>query len=195
MVLGRALFCQAVDAYNWYCQEVLKLSIFHNPSNVPAALRSVNSDLDRVLATAQKHGVAEADALLQRFERPVVDSAVRKAIHRHLGIQQEPETELLCLCRNILVHRQGIDQKGEILSALTALGSKRSFVGAPSFPKISLPISVESGNRIKMTELVGRWVANFMENQIFGMDQELAHRYSIPRAPMPRLSISQKIVG
>lgn len=193
--LGRSLLCLSVDMYNWYCQMALHLAIDKNPTSVPKLLENVDR-FETIIRKGANRGIAPAKALLDHFKmRTEIDSVVRKAIHTHLDVQQGPETELLCICRNLLVHHCGFDAKGEVPAKLAEIGSARSFVGATSFPQNHLPIGLDSSGKIKIDPSIGRWAADFLRQEIFLMDQQLGHIYSLPRFPRPRLSISQIHVG
>lgn len=189
---GKSLLCQAVDVYNSYCQETLQLAIANDPNVQPAlhAIKKFREQFER----AQKLNTDPATELLTLLQtRYVVDSTVRKAIHLHLRIEQFPETELLCLCRNIIVHKRGIDRRGEIAAMLTAIGSDRAFIGAQDFPDGHLPITLRNGALVCGQD-VGLWAASLMQQQIFLMDQEFAHKHNLPRQKRPSATIGRTYV-
>jgi len=189
--LGKSLLCQAVDIYNSYCQDVLQLAIANNPEKIPTALGSAKKFRDE-LKKAAKDQSFPATALLDLFRTTyIVDSSVRQAIHTHLEIGQFTEAELLCICRNIIVHKRGNDTKQEVRAKLAEIGSKRSVIGAPSFPLGHLPITLNANNRLIIDHKVGIWAAELLKNQIFAMDQSLSHFYRLPTAAMPRTSLGR----
>jgi hypothetical protein len=124
----------------------------------------------------------------------IADRHVREAIHTHLDIEQFPETDLICICRNIFIHQRGIDTKGEIPAKLKEIGSSRAFIGAQMFPDGHLPIRIDAGMRLFVDDKVGLWSVGLLEQQIQNMDQRLSFAYRLPTSPTPKLSIGRTFV-
>jgi hypothetical protein len=194
-LLGKSALCDAVDVYNSYCQGVLQLAVLNNPASVPSALAAAKHFGDR-LKKAAKNKTDPAKALLDMFRTTyVTDGIVRKAIHTHLGIDQFPETELLCLSRNILVHKRGIDADSEIPAELKKIASARCWIGAQSFPQGHLPIAVDHEQRLIIDSRIGIWAVEMLRRQIHSIDQMFSAKYHLPTAPMPKLTIGRTFVS
>jgi hypothetical protein len=192
--LGVSLLCQAVDIYNSYCQDVLQLAILNNTTAIPSALTAANRFKDEI-KKATKRNTDPAQALFDMFRTGyIADRYVREAIHTHLDIKQHAETELLCLCRNILVHKRGIDSKGEIPAKLLEIGTKRTWLGAPSFPSGHLPLAVNGNQELIVNHSIGLWANESLSVQIHFMDQSLSHFYHLPLHPFPKLTIGRIFV-
>lgn len=192
--LGRVVLCDAVDLYNSYCRDVLELAAHNNRAALPTALASAKHFGDALKKAAKKKS-DPADALLDVFNaRYIAEGLVRQAIHTHLGINQFPETELLCLCRNILVHKRGVDAEGAIPARLKEIGTERSFIGAQGFRYGHLPIAVNGQKNLIVDDQVGLWSAEIMVQQISAMDQEFAAKYRLPTGPAPKHTIGRIFV-
>jgi hypothetical protein len=108
---------------------------------------------------------------------------------------QNPEVELLCTCRNVLVHKRGYDEFDEIAKEIKKLGRDRAFIGAQSFPSGHMPITLSQERHLSVDDAVGAWAAELLEQQIFMMDQNLAHVYKLPRKVWERRSIGRKFLS
>jgi hypothetical protein len=196
-LIGILQLCRAVDIYNWYCRESLKLALSSNPKSVVDEIGKQDSKIAKTIAKTQKQGKDAAVEIIKEFlsDRYKGDRIIRKAIHRDLGVMQNPEIELLCTCRNVLVHKRGCDEFGEIAEEIRKLGSGRATFGAQSFPLDHMPIAINGENYLIINEAVGHWAVELFEQQIFMMDQNFAHIYKLPRKIWERRHIGRKFVG
>jgi|SRR6185369_9032801 len=195
--IGILQLCRSVDIYNWYCRESLKLALSSNPQPVVDEIRRQTGRIASVVVKADNKGKDAADEIIREFlsDRYKGDKVIREAIHHALGVMQNPEIELLCTCRNVLVHKRGFDEFGEIAQEIKSLGSKRASFGAQSYPLDHMPIAINSENYLIIDEAIGRWVVELFEQQIFMMDQNFAHVYKLPRKTWERRHIGRKFVG
>jgi hypothetical protein len=104
--LGIFQLCRGVDIYNWYCREALSLALSSNPKPIIDIIRKKTGKIAQTIGKADKKQWDAAAEVVREFlqDRYKGDRIVRQAIHRDLDVMQNPEVELLCTCRNILVH-------------------------------------------------------------------------------------------
>lgn len=192
-MFGRMLFCEAVDIYNWYCREVLKLALCRSPQLVVDVLRKGGGRVASAAAAAEKKGKDAATEIVAEFlhDRYRGERVIRQTIHVNLNVLQHPEMELLCTCRNVLVHKRGFDEFGEIAKEIQNLGSARATIGASLYPQGHMPIEVGSDQSLVINPKVGDWAAALIEQQIFMMDQNFAHIYKLPRKKYQSRSIGR----
>ena len=195
--IGVLLLCRAIDIYNWYCRETLKLALSSNPKLVVDVIRKQPGEIAKVVSKADKKGIDAANEIIRQFlsDRYRGDRIIRETIHRDLDVMQNPEIELLCTCRNVLVHKRGSDEFGEIAQAIQKLGPNRALIGAQWFPPNHMPISLDAEQNLVINDAVGSWAAELLQQQIFMMDQNFAHLYKLPRKVWQRVRISRKWLG
>lgn len=187
-LLGTALLCQGVDIYNWYCRECLRLALASNRSGVITAFRGQDGSLADSVAKAEKNGLDAGQELMREFSENKYrqDHPIRQAIHIHLGVTQEPEVEVLCRCRNLFVHQNGKDEFGQLAQALQELGSKRATIYPTDYPAGHMPIRLSPEGSLKIDRDVGDWICALLQQQIFGMDQQMVHQHALPtKTPAP----------
>ena len=195
--LGVSLLCRAVDLYNWYCRQSLELALQSDPKSVTSAIRNQTGNLVDTIKKADKAGKDAATELIQGFKENKYrnDKNIREAVHCHLKVMQNPEVELICSCRNALVHRRGHDEFGEIAKEVIKLGAKRSLIGATTYPDNHMPIAIGTDGYLVMDETVGDWAAELIHQQVFMMDQNFAHVYKLPRQVWQPRSVSISCPG
>lgn len=195
--LGIFQLCRAVDTYNWYCREALKLSLSANPGPIIDAIRSKTGKMAQTVAKADKRRQDAAAEIIREFlgDRYRGDRVIRETIHRDLDVMQNPEIELLCTCRNVLVHKRGRDEFGEVAEGIRELGSKRALIGAQRYPVDHMPIAVDGENSLVIAEGIGNWAAELLKQQIFMMDQNFAHVYKLPRRIWDRAKVGRTFLG
>jgi hypothetical protein len=195
--LGVLMLCRSVDIYNWYCRESLRLAFLSNPKLVTDALRNKTGEMAKTVERAEKKGADAATEVIREFlsDKYRGDRIIRETVHRNLGVMQNPEIELLCTCRNVLVHKRGYDDVGEIAEELKELGGKRAFIGASLFPRGHMPITLDKNNRLIIDDKIGGWAAELLVQQIFMMDQNFSHVYKLPRKIYERVTIGRKWLG
>jgi len=177
---GIFLLCRSVDVYNWYCRETLKLALKTDPIII-ASLQKAESRIAREISKAVKQQRNPVDALTKLLDgKSSMDWAVRDAVHERLNVVQDPETELICLCRNVLVHRRGYDEFDQVAEALKNLGTKRAQIYSVAHPAGHMPISLGPNRLLTMDGNVGLWACDFLHNQIHLMDQNFSHVYKLP---------------
>lgn len=182
LFFGNSQFCRAVDIYNWYCRESLKLALSSNPQLVVDVIRKQTGKVAKAISKAEENGKDAAKSIGEFFQaRYVGERIIRETIHRNLNVIQEPEIELLCLCRNILVHKRGYDEFGEIAKEIKKIGTKRALIGAQSYPAGHMPIATNKENYLIINEDIAAWATELLQQQVFGMDQNFAHVYKLPR--------------
>lgn len=192
---GASLLCRAVDVYNWYCRETLKLAVGANPSVVDL-LRQAQNRIAETIAAAEKQQQRPADAVAALLNSKWSgDGAIRNAIHKHLDVIQDPETELICTCRNVLVHRRGYDEAGQVREVLHKLGSKCATIYPAGHPAGHMPIRLNSEGVVVVDAEVGIWVCDFLHNQIHLMDQNFSHVYKLPTQRWRPRSIGRTLIG
>jgi hypothetical protein len=195
--LGIMQLCRAVDTYNWYCREALKLALSANPQPIIEIIGKKTGRIAKTIAKANKEKKDAAVEVVREFleDRYKGDRIIREAIHRDLDVLQNPETELLCTCRNVLVHKRGRDEFGEIARGIRKLGSERALIGAQWYPHGHMPIALDKENYLIIDDAVGDWAVELLSQQIFMMDQNFAHVYKLPRKVWDQLSIGRKFLG
>lgn len=196
-LIGIAQLCRAVDIYNWYCREAFKLSLSSNPGPVVDAIRNQTGKIAKIIDNADSQGKDAASEIIQKLlsGRASGDKQIRDTIHIHLDVLQNPETELLCECRNILVHKRGHDELGEIAQGIQNLGSNRSLIGVQGYPDGHMPIALDANNNLLIDAEIGGWAVKFIHQQIFMMDQNFSHVYELPRKAWEPQSISRTFLG
>ncbi len=194
--IGVLLLCRAVDIYNWYCRESLKLALSSNPKPVIDVIRNQSGEIAKAIVKADKQGIDAADKIISEFlsDRYRGDRIIRETIHQNLNVLQNPEVELLCTCRNVLVHKRGHDEFGEIAEGIQKLGTNRALIGASRFPPNHMPISLDAERCLVIDDAIGSWAAQLFQQQIFMMDQNFAHVYRLPRKVWERIYIGRKWV-
>jgi hypothetical protein len=195
--IGILLLCQAVDIYNWYCRESLKLALSSNPKLVVEVIREQAGDVAKTVVKADKKGIDAAAEIIRKFlsDRYCGDRLIRDTIHRDLDVMQNPEVELICTCRNVLVHKRSYDEFGEIAEGIQKLGSNRALIGAAWFPANHMPIALDVKQCLIIDDAIGGWAAELLQQQIFMMDQNFAHVYKLPRKVWERVSIGRTFLG
>jgi len=196
-LIGILQLCRAVDIYNWYCREALRLALAANPEPIIEAVRNKAGKMAPTIAKAHKKKRDAAAEIVREFltDKYRGDWVIRQTVHRDLDVMQNPEIELLCTCRNVLVHKRGQDEFGEIADSIRELGTKRALIGAQWYPAGHMPIALDKDNNLIINEAVGNWAAELMQQQIFMMDQNFAHVYKLPRKTWDRTSIGRTCVG
>jgi len=149
------------------------------------------------VAKADKGRKDAAAEVIREFltDRYSGDRVIREVIHRGLDVMQNPEVELLCTCRNVLVHKRGWDEFGEIAEGIQKLGSERALIGASLYPAGHMPIALDNENYLIVDATIGNWVAELLHQQIFMMDQNFAHLYKLPRKVWDSRSIGRTFLG
>jgi len=191
--LGVLQLCRAVDIYNWYCREALKLALSANPKPVIDIVRRKTGRIAETIARADKKRKDAAAEIISEFLKDKYrgDRVIRETVHRDLDVMQNPEIELLCTCRNVVVHKRGHDEFGEIAKGIRDLGSRRALIGAQWYPIDHMPIALDKENNLIINEGVGNWAAELMQQQIFMMDQNFARVYRLPRKTWDRTKIGR----
>jgi len=192
--LGILQFCRSVDLYNWYCCQALRLALSSNPKPVLNIIRKKGGRVAKTILKADKMKRDVAAEVIREFlaDRYKGDRMIREIIHLDLNVTQNPEVELICTCRNVLVHKRGHDEFGEIKEGIQKLGSKRAFIGAQWYPTGHMPIALDNRDYLVIDAAVGNWVVELMHQQIFAMDQNFAHVYKLPRKNWDSPSIGRK---
>ena len=194
--LGILQLCRGVDIYNWYCREALKLALSANPKPIIDVIRKKSGRIADTIAKADKKQNDPAVVIREFLEdRYKGDRIVREAIHRDLDVLQNPEVELLCTCRNVLVHKRGHDEFGEIAQGIQKLGSQRALIGVQWYPPGHMPIALNKQNYLIIDASVGNWASELLHQQIFMMDQNFAHVYTLPRKVWDRVRIGRTFLG
>jgi hypothetical protein len=195
--LGVLQLCRAIDIYNWYCREALKLALSSNPKPVIDIVRMKTGRIAETIAKADKRRQDAAAEIISEFLKDKYrgDRVIRETVHRDLDVMQNPEIELLCTCRNVVVHKRGHDEFGEIAKGIRDLGSRRALIGAQWYPIDHMPIALDKENKLIINEGVGNWAAELMQQQIFMMDQNFAHVYKLPRKTWDRTKIGRTFLG
>jgi hypothetical protein len=195
--LGVLQLCRAVDIYNWYCREALKLALSANPKPVIDIVRRRKGRIAETIARADRKRRDAAAGVISEFLKDKYrgDRVIRETVHRDLDVMQNPEIELLCTCRNVVVHKRGHDEFGEIAKGIRDLGSRRALIGALWYPTDHMPIALDKENNLIINEGVGNWAAELMQQQIFMMDQNFARVYRLPRKTWERTKIGRTFLG
>jgi hypothetical protein len=195
--LGTFQLCRAVDIYNWYCREALRLALSVNPQPIIAILRKSTGRVAKTVAEADRKGKDAATEVVREFltDKYTGERTVRRVVHRDLDVMQNPEVELLCTCRNVLVHQQWNDGRGSIAKGLQKLGSERALIGASWYPAGYRPIALDKTRNLIIDASIRNRAAEFMHQQIFMMDQNFAHVYKLRRKTWDRPSIGRKFLG
>ncbi len=183
---SRFLGCQqlthSADLYNWYCREVLKLAVASNPTKVISMLETVKGPIKDNIARARKDGRMPGPEIIERFCKPsgVSEKTVRTAVHEHLGIFENPETDLLCICRNSLVHNMGKDVDGRMAESIQKIGNNRAIIYPTNWPAGHLPIHLTGGGDLVIDSEIGSWALDMITNQIHLMDQNFSALHNLP---------------
>ena len=195
--IGILQLCRTIDIYNWYCREALKLALSANPKPIIDAVWNKAGKMAPTIAKAQKRKRDAATEIIREFlsDKYRGDRVVRETVHRDLNVMQNPEIELLCTCRNVLVHKRGYDEFGEVADAIRVLGSKRADIGAQWYPAGHMPIALDTDKNLIVNDAVGNWAAALMQQQIFMMDQNFSHVYKLPRKTSDRTRIGRTFLG
>jgi hypothetical protein len=195
--LGTFQLCRAVDIYNWYCREALKLALSVNPQPIIAILRKSTGRVAKTIAEADRQQRDAAAEVTREFltDKYSGERTVRRVVHRDLDVMQNPEVELVCTCRNVLVHQQGHDGRGSIAKGLEKLGPERALIGASWYPQGHMPIVLDKENNLIIDVSIGNWAAEFLHQQIFMMDQNFAHIYKLPCKTWDRPNIGRTFLG
>jgi len=195
--IGISQLCRAVDIYNWYCREALKLALSSSPQLVVEVIRRQKGRIADTVSKAENKGKDAATEIIQEFlqDKYKGDWNIREAIHRNLNVMQNPEIELLCLCRNVLVHRRGYDEFGQVAEAIRNLGSQRALIGAQWYPPGHMPIALDEKKFLVVNETIGDWAGQLLQQQIFMMDQNFAHVYKLPRQVWEQRKIGRTFLG
>lgn len=195
--LGVLQLCRAVGIYNWYCREALKLALSANPKPVIDIVRSKTGRISETIARADRKRQDAAAEIISEFLKDKYrgDRVIRETVHRDLDVMQNPEIELLCTCRNVVVHKHGHDEFGEIAKGIQELGSRRALIGAQWYPIDHMPIAFDKENNLIINEGVGNRAAELFQQQIFMMDQNFANVYKLPRKTWDRTKIGRTFLG
>ncbi len=193
--LGILQLCRAVDIYNWYWRGSYKWAVKTNPSVVDL-LRTAETRIADKIRSADKQLQNPADAVTDLLNSKWSGEwAVRDAVHKHLDVTQDPETELICVCRNILVHRRGFDELGQVAQEIKKLGSSRADIYPVDYPAGHMPICLSEDGQLVINDEIGRWACRFLENQIHLMDQSFAYMHKLPTKRWRPRPLGRKWIG
>ena len=189
--LGSQQLTHSVDLYNWYCREVLKLAVISNPNEVLSALEAVEGPIKNNIVRARKTGRMPGPEIIERFKPGnVSEKMVRIAVHKHLDISENPETNVLCACRNSLVHNMGKDVGRKIAESLAKIGNDRAIIAPTNWPDGHLPIHLTNEGNLVIDSEIGSWALDMISNQIHLMDQNFSALHNLPTTRWRPRSIS-----
>ncbi|MDQ6632955.1 MAG: hypothetical protein M3Y82_14570 [Verrucomicrobiota bacterium] len=196
-LLGIFQLCYSIDIYNWYCRETLKVALASSTKLFLEVIRQKEGKMTKMIAKAERSGINAADKIIERFlsGKYAGDKVIRDTIHHNLDVFQNPEIELLCTCRNVLVHQCGYDEFGKIKAEIEKLGDNRALIGAQWFPSGHMPIALNKESYLIIDQGIGAWANELLQKQIFMMDQNFAYIYKLPRDVRERQKIGRTFLG
>lgn len=177
---GRQI-AHAGDTFNTYCQNILAAILDAAPSQWPAV---------RNLLGAK----TREDAVVALHKQKERDINVRKALKERLRIEWCNELEVVCVLRNKLVHQAGIDHEGEVLATIKRFPPDQHPLPPPDLASNDYPIDCSADGVLLLDSRSAHWATRHVSYFIHLMDQEICHRFGVPRElrPMPSLSFRMR---
>jgi hypothetical protein len=167
MLLAEFGVCRAVDIYQWYNRQILRLAVRHDPNVLTGFKANVGLPSGHLQTLIESGSVPEEVLARISFR----DKEVRDHLHKTLNVFKDSPMQLFVEARNCIVHALGRDTDGRVAAAVAATPSGRT-EGITIKDGI---ISVSTQSAIGCT--------NTVDSQISIMDQELAFRYRLPTKP------------
>lgn len=172
--VGEWAICSVVDIYQWYNRQVLRVAAQHAPEVLEKFRDGVSLDSKDVRALVT--GVSPVDVIIEKIL--FKDKNVRTHLHQVLQGWEEEEMSVLVEARNCFVHALGHDTEGRVAIALK---QKKS--------PWRLPLNVENGRVVVTADTAGSAIQIGLA-QISIMDQQFGNRYDLPRAELPKRTIT-----
>ena len=158
--------CHAADALNSYCDSVLA-----------EILQVAPSEWDNVKTILKRKDIADAINCLQSHRQ----SGAREALRDRIQCFWSPESDVICVLRNKLVHQGGNDPKREVDGMITSKNGQWCPVSPVDLPAGVIPIAYD-GDDLVIDAQTGFWACRHVQNHIHLMDQNLSHRYRLATA-------------
>ena len=157
--------CHAADTLNSYCESILGDILHANPTewgSVKAYLKrpDVTSAVERLRAHRQ--------------------SGVREALRDGIGSFWSPESDVICVLRNKLVHQRGHDPQREVENEIKQKNGQWCIVYPVDLPENVIPIAY-NGDTLVVDAKTGHWACRHVQNHIHLMDQNLCARFALIR--------------
>lgn len=156
--------CHAADVLNSYCDSVLA-DILHVAPN----------EWDNVKLILSRKDVSDAINRLRNHRQ----SGTREALRDGIQCFWSPESDVICVLRNKLVHQGGNDPNREVESMIASKNGQRCPVYPVDLPPDVIPIAY-TGNDLDVDARTGLWACRHVQNHIHLMDQNLSGRFKLP---------------
>ncbi|RBP45861.1 hypothetical protein DES53_102245 [Roseimicrobium gellanilyticum] len=156
--------CHAGDTLNTYCDSMLAEILHAAPAeweNVKRLLKGKN-----LLETVER----------LRNHRQL---GAREAIRDGIATYWSPESDIVVILRNKLVHQGGHDKEREVEKMVASKNGQACIIQPVDLPPDVVPISY-NGDELVVDAQTGVWACRHIQNHVHLMDQDLCHRFSLP---------------
>lgn len=168
--------CRAVDIYQCYNRQILRFAATRDLAVLLGFRDGITLNTRDVEGLIQSGNITQV--LLDKIS--LRDKSVRDHLHKTLGVFEDTPMALLVETRNCIVHGMGKDLDGRVSKCLQTCKSR------------DIGISVKDGN-LHLSEHAAFWACQTVMAQVSIMDQELAHRFSLPTEEIVQASNTQPI--
>ncbi len=179
--LSHRQIAHAGDTFNTYCQNILAEILEADPSQWATV-----ADL------FGKRSREEIIAALRRQKGR--DDNVRKALRERLGIFWCNELEIVCTLRNKIVHQAGIDHARDVEKTVADYLPGKHPLPPPELEP-AFPVQWAEDGALLLDAKAAHWATRYVGYHVHLMDQNICHRFGVPRERRPMPSSSFKFRG
>ena len=157
--------CHDADTLNSYCESILGDILHANPNewgHVKTYLKcgNVTNAVERLRAHRQ--------------------FGVREALRDGINSSWSPESDVICVLRNKLVHQRGYDPQREVEGEIKEKNGQWCDIHPVDLPENVIPIAY-NGDNLVVDAQTAYWACRHVQNHIHLMDQNLCARFSLAK--------------
>lgn len=168
----------AGDTINTYCQNILAEVIMADHSSWS------------LLQKKNFRAKSPEEAIEKLKIQAENDSSVRKALRDCLKVSWYNEIEIIVELRNIIVHQAGSDPNGRVAKVMSDFPLGKQFLPPEGLDPNEFPVEVDESGMLVIDAKTAHWATEHVRRFIHMLDQELCHRYALPRRKQPTAKIS-----
>lgn len=166
--LGAQQITHAGDTLNSYCQSILA-DILKQDGSVFNLLHDLG-----IAKTVEK-----AISKLKLHQAP--DGVIRAAMRDRIMTFWSPESDIVAKLRNKFVHQNGHDPNREVENEIKSKHGKWCPLPPTDLVSGHIPVSYIADEWLKADAELGHWACRHVLHHIHLMDQNLSHRFGLPR--------------
>lgn len=173
--LSHRQIAHAGDTFNTYCQNILAEILEADPSQWP--------EMDGLFGKRTRE---ETIAALRRQKGR--DDKAREALRERLEVFWCNELEIICVLRNKVVHQAGIDHALEVAKAMADYPPGNHPLPPPELEP-GVPVQWADDGTLLLDAKAAHWATRYVGYHVHLMDQNICHRFGVPREQRPRPSL------